>query len=511
MPETVRRGCGMAIELNELSFAYFEESKNLFDSFSASFDRGQITVLSGQSGCGKSTLLYLAAGIYPGGGGILRSGSVRVEGEELGKLDVCVRTNLVGMMFQNPELQFCMDTVRNELIFCLENVRTDPGIFEKKMAEALDFCGIAHLKDRTLISLSGGEKQKVMLACLFMLDPKWLLLDEPFANIDDESAAEIAGKLRELHERRGTGILAVDHRLDYWIDIAGRYVVLKDGALVEVPCGEGSGGAFAERMEQLGVIVPGRPYHPDLPGAEPGETVLTLSDFSVRYGEREILKKICYSFRRGVIYSLVGKSGAGKSTLFHALSGVLKYSGSTVFRGRDLRRMRRADFGTIGFVTQNPQDQFIGATVRGEILESLRGRQDAAARSEEILREIRLWRYRDISQYLLSQGQQRRLGVAALLAYDCEILICDEPAYAQDRENTLAVMEGLCKKAREIGAAMIFSTHDEQLAREFSDVRLRLEDGRLLDENAGGQLLDEAGDGSLSGETGSGRRGEEAL
>ncbi len=471
----------MAIELQNISFSFFEESKNLFDSFSAYFDRNDITVLSGLSGSGKSTLLYLAAGIYPSGGGVLRDGRIIAEGEDLSKLETVSKSRIVGMMFQNPELQFCMDTVRNELIFCLENVRTEPLAFEGKMREALAFCGIPELMNRTLHSLSGGEKQKVMLACLVMLDPKWILLDEPFANIDDESAGLIAEKLRELHRERGTGILAVDHRLDYWMGIADRFLVLKDGKLEEAArYGEPD---FAEKMESSGVIVPGRQYTKAAGTFVPGAAVLDLKGFTVSYGDRKIIDGVNLTLRKGVIYSLMGESGSGKSTLFHALSGVLPYKGSAIFHERDLRKMRRADFGKIGFVTQNPQDQFIGNTVQDEILRSLRKDADAERKSEEILREIRLWRYREISQYLLSQGQQRRLGVAALLAYDCELLICDEPTYAQDRENTISIMEGLCEKVREMNAAMIFSTHDEQLAKDFSDVRLRLTDGKIYTES----------------------------
>ena len=134
-------------------------------------------------------------------------------------------------------------------------------------------------------------------------------------------------------------------------------------------------------------------------------------------------------------------------------------------------------WGRIGIVTQSPQEQFIGGTVRQEIAASLR--EDADAGSEKILRGIRLWRYRDVSPYLLSQGQQRRLGVAALMAYDCRVLVCDEPTYAQDRTNTMAVMDELCRAARSRRAALIFSTHDRQLAEDYGDVVLRLEGGKL--------------------------------
>ncbi|MFR4561919.1 MAG: ABC transporter ATP-binding protein [Flavonifractor plautii] len=170
------------ITLERVTFRYLEQSKRpVLDEVSASFDRSRITVLTGPSGCGKSTLLYLAAGIYPQNAGFLQGGTVRVEGQEPAALGPGERCALVGMLFQNPELQFCMDTVENELFFCLENRRVPRAEMEERLSAALDFCGIAHLRRRPLRSLSGGEKQRAALACLAALRPAWILLDEPFA------------------------------------------------------------------------------------------------------------------------------------------------------------------------------------------------------------------------------------------------------------------------------------------------------------------------------------------
>ena len=467
----------MSIQLNNIQFTYFEDRKDVLPGLTASFEQDKITVLTGASGCGKSTLLYLAAGIYPHGAGLLRHGTVTIDGEDPAALTPPARCRLVGMMFQNPELQFCMDTVKNELIFCLENICMEPAQMDAAIDEALSFCEISHLKERTLLSLSGGERQKVMLACLTALKPKWLLLDEPFANIDDASARAIAGKLRQLNREYGIGILAVDHRLENWLEAADTIRVMEEGLLRPEEMNPDCLDASA--LEELGVIVPGRSYGVSLPPAGEGEPVLSLCHLSLRHKDNLVLKDINASFRSGHIYAIVGESGCGKSSLFGALSGLYPYKGEALLEGRSLKRLRKGDLGKIGFVTQNPQDQFVADTVRQEILVSLRGRSDAEAASEAILRDIRLWRYRDISPYLLSQGQQRRLGVAALMAYDCRVLVCDEPTYAQDRRNTMAIMEALCRQARDHGVALIFSTHDSRLALDYADEILELKEGRL--------------------------------
>lgn len=467
----------MSIRIEHLKFTYFEDRKDILSDLSAEFDAGEITILTGASGCGKSTLLYLAAGIYPHSAGVLRSGTLEVEGIRPDSLTPKKRCALVGMMFQNPELQFCMDTVEHELLFCLENICTPRETMMEQVEKALAFCEISHLKERTLHSLSGGERQKVMLACLTLLSPKWLLLDEPFANIDDASARMIAGKLKELNRTRGMGILAVDHRLENWLGIADKVRVMENGVLrPEVMDANTLDPAL---LKELGVIVPGEAYEPKLPKAAPGDVVLELKNLTLRHQNNVIFRNVNSSFRSGCIYAVLGESGCGKSSLFGALSGLYSYQGQALLQGRDLRKLRKKDLGKIGFVTQNPQDQFVSDTVREEILVGLKKREDAEEKTEEILRGIRLWRYRDISPYMLSQGQQRRLGVAALMAYPCKVLVCDEPTYAQDRNNTAAIMDSLCRQAREHGVALIFSTHDRQLAQDYADEILELKGGSL--------------------------------
>lgn len=467
----------MSIRFDHLIFSYFEDRKPMLPDFSAAFDAEEITLLTGASGCGKSTLLYLAAGIYPRGAGFVQGGQVTVDGQDPGSMTPPERCRLVGMMFQNPELQFCMDTVKNELIFCLENICTPPDEIEGRIEEALSFCDIGHLKERTLLSLSGGERQKVMLACLTAIGPKWLLLDEPFANIDNQSARDIASKLGQLHRERGVGILAVDHRLDNWLEVADTVRIMENGALL--PEKLDPRHLDRDALERLGVIVPGGSYAPDLPPAHPGDVALELKNLSLHYGQTQVLNHVNAVFRRGCIYAVVGQSGCGKSSLFGALSGICPYEGQALLEGRSLKKLRKNDIGKIGFVTQNPQDQFVSGTVFKEILCSLRNDPEAAAKGEQILRNIALWRYRDISPYLLSQGQQRRLGVAALMAYDCICLVCDEPTYAQDRRNTMAIMDALCRQARQHHVALIFSTHDPQLARDYADEILELKGGVL--------------------------------
>ena len=434
------------ITLERVTFRYLEQSKRpVLDEVSASFDRSRITVLTGPSGCGKSTLLYLAAGIYPQNAGFLQEGTVRVEGQEPAALGPGERCALVGMLFQNPELQFCMDTVENELFFCLENRRVPRAEMEERLSAALDL---------------------------------------PFANLDDQTAALLCGQLARLHRECGTGILAIDHRLDHWLSIADEIrLMAQDGTL--------DGAAYApsalspQAWAERGVSVPGCPYQAARPvKTGPEEVVLSLRGLRVSQDGREVLRDVNADFFRGRIHAIVGPSGSGKSTLFGALSGLYRYQGSARLEGMELSRHRRRLTGRMGFVTQSPQDQFVADTVLDEVTVSLRhsaGAGDPAAGAEEVLRRIQLWRFRRLSPYMLSQGQQRRLGVAALLAYDCRVLVCDEPTYAQDRGRTAAIMDALQREVVERGLTLILSTHDRALAQDYADILYELKEGSLYE------------------------------
>ena len=240
------------ITLERVTFRYLEQSKRpVLDEVSASFDRSRITVLTGPSGCGKSTLLYLAAGIYPQNAGFLQEGTVRVEGQEPAALGPGERCALVGMLFQNPELQFCMDTVENELFFCLENRRVPRAEMEERLSAALDFCGIAHLRRRPLRSLSGGEKQRVGIARAMGVNPDIILFDEPTSALDPELVSEVLEVIQDLAKQHTT-MLIVTHEMKFARSVADEIVFMEGGKIVEqAPPEEFFGNPRTERTRRF--------------------------------------------------------------------------------------------------------------------------------------------------------------------------------------------------------------------------------------------------------------------
>ena len=224
----------LALELEDVVFRYQEKGRrNILDHTSLTIPAGTLTVLMGGSGCGKSTLAAVAAGLYPENGGFLESGIIRLYGQDLKTLDPQKRAAYLTVLFQNPDLQFCMNTLREEMRFCLENICIPAGKMDERIEQAAAELGIMPLLDQPLSTLSGGEKQKAALSCLYVMESRCILLDESFANLDHEAAIQLLEMLLRM-KASGRTILAIDHRADLWLEAADEIILLEEGGRVAV-------------------------------------------------------------------------------------------------------------------------------------------------------------------------------------------------------------------------------------------------------------------------------------
>lgn len=499
------------LEVTDLSFRYFEQSKhNILDHVSFTVETGKTTVFIGPSGCGKSTLAAVCAGLYPENGGILvnsapGSGQVRLLDRPVDRLSPNERASFLSLLFQNPDLQFCMDTLRNELRFCMENMAVPPEEMDGRIERLSDELGIAPLLDRALHTLSGGEKQKAALCCLFAIGSRGLFLDEPFANIDSGAAKELIRLLRQRKQDSGLTILAIDHRLEQWLELADEFIILGAGGQVV------QRGITAENLvkweplfTQNGIFFPhetkadeSHAPAPALASAAPPAIVLEHLTIARKdavsrksnakteakaseHPEHFLLADASATFARGKITAILGPSGAGKTSLFYTLLGRAPYSGSILLDGKELRTIKpRRLYRELGMVFQNPGSQFITQNVLEEVAASLRiWNRDEDPKA--LLEEFQLSAYANHSPYMLSQGQQRRLAVLSMLAGGQKILLLDEPTYGQDERSTIALMEQLTSRVEQTGLTVIMITHDEELAAEYAHQRYRLTNHRLI-------------------------------
>ncbi|MGH9772598.1 MAG: energy-coupling factor ABC transporter ATP-binding protein [Candidatus Acidiferrales bacterium] len=217
-------------ELRDITFRYHKVTA--LDSLNLSLPAGQRIALLGPNGSGKSTLLHILDGLlFPQKGSVLFQGEPltpeRLQNEEFS----FQFRRRVGFVFQNPDVQLFSPTVFDELAFGPLQLRWCKEDIRRAVAEMLDRMEIAHLRDRTPQHLSMGEKKRVALASVLILDPVVLLLDEPTAALDPRSASRMIDFLARCIQPSKTVITAT-HDLDIVEDIADACYVFQDGCLV---------------------------------------------------------------------------------------------------------------------------------------------------------------------------------------------------------------------------------------------------------------------------------------
>ena len=439
-----------AVTVEDVCFRYFQNGRhNILDHVNLNVAAGGITVLTGSSGCGKSTLAAVMAGLYPANGGVL-TGRIRLFGQDVRTMNPGERARYLTMMFQNPDLQFCMSTLRKELQFCLGNLEIPPAEMEPRLLAAARQLDMEEKLDRDLHTLSGGEKQKAALCCLLALDSPIIILDEALANIDPDSARQIVCMVRKLADA-GKTVLAIDHRPELWEKAADHILHL------------------GEQTQEIPTV--------KRPAVKTTEQSIVLKDVTIRR-EKILLSHASASFPKGAITAILGQSGCGKTTLFLSMLRQHPYEGTILVENKELNTMgKRRLFSQSGVVFQNPGNQFVTQNVLQEIETSLKIWKEKGD-AKEILDTYGLGQYGSYSPYMLSQGQQRRLAVASVLAGGQKILLLDEPTYGQDRASVRAIMARLREKTQQ-GLTVIFITHDEVLAQTWADKIYRME-GKTL-------------------------------
>lgn len=221
------------IEIDNLTFKYVGRRQATLRDLSLSIPDGQSVLVLGPSGCGKSTLALCLNGAVPHAiEGDLR-GTVRVDGLDTRRASLADLAQRVGIVFQDPEAQFCMLTVEDEVAFGLENLAVPRQEMDRRIDDVLGTVGLAGRRLERIERLSGGQKQRLALACVLAQEPDVLVLDEPTTQLDPSGAAELLALLARLRAQRQYTLVIVEHRLDEVMPLIDRAIVLSaDGEMV---------------------------------------------------------------------------------------------------------------------------------------------------------------------------------------------------------------------------------------------------------------------------------------
>jgi len=512
------------VRVDAVSIAF--GARTVLDGVTADFPAGSRTIVFGPSGSGKSTLLDVLSGVVPHSVTATMRGRAAVGAIDTAETTVVELARTVGALAQDPDAQLCMVDVDAEVAFGLENHGVARGDMDARITAALEVVDAAGLRGRGIHSLSGGQRQRVALAAVLASEPGVLLLDEPTSMLDADGVIAVRAALDAAVAATGATTVLVEHRLDDLADAGAmpeRALVLDDaggvaatGSTAEVLADHAArlreGGCWLPLDAELHAITgasggleaaANRAFLDALPHAAPGAAhilgpvVLEARGLSAGIAE-PVLDDVTLDLHAGEVVLLLGRNGAGKSTLLRTLAGLQRPLGGAV-TGDGPRR-------AVAMVFQNPEHQFVGRTVAGEIAHGLdaaspgsgkraRRREDIVAppRVERALRAHRLGHVRESSPYRLSGGEKRRLSLAAMLVHDRPVLIADEPTFGLDRRDALQAAR-LLRGTADDGRAVLAASHDLRSLAAVADRAIVLDEGRIVRDD---DLVDVLRDGAL--------------
>lgn len=476
------------ISAETFSFAYESIDAPLLIDLDFTLHRDEVTLLMGASGSGKSTVSLCLNGLYPGAVEGETSGRITFSGKDIATFPSGVLNQHIGIVFQDPETQFCMIHVEDELAFTLENLRTPPAQMDSMITDVLKLVDMETYKSSKFHELSGGEKQKIALASVLLSEPELLILDEATVNLDPASTREFVQLIQAVQKEQKISVLIIDHQADEWLEWTDRVLLLgKEGRLVADEHPERFFTKQKALLNEEGVFLPKKyadsPLSFGSPNIATGERILTVESVTFNRKNKSILNGVDLEIREGEFISIVGRNGSGKSTLLEIMAGILEPAGGQVtMHGKSLQHWPESNLRQkMGFVFQNPEHQFITDTVYDEIVFGMKlndyPEEVIRKSSSFLLEQFQLSGRQLQNPFSLSGGQKRRLSVATALDDTPDILLFDEPTFGQDAYTTHRLMEMIFDLI-ERGIAIVFVTHDMDLAA-LSDHIFVLHDGTI--------------------------------
>jgi energy-coupling factor transport system ATP-binding protein len=435
---------------------------------------GERVLLLGASGSGKSTFLHGLAGVLGGDEEGESEGALLVDGSPAAQT-----RGRAGLVLQDPDSQVILARVGDDVAFGCENLGVPRAEIWPRVRSALDAVGLDVPLDHPTKALSGGQKQRLALAGMLAMRPGLVLLDEPTANLDPSGVREVRDAVEATLASHESTLVVVEHRLDVWLPLVSRVIVLGEGGVVADGVPDDVLGREGAGLAAAGVWVPGfPPASPPPPRRVPGEALLSARGMAVaRVAGHPVAASIDLAVREGAALAITGPNGAGKSTLGLTLAGLLPAAGGDVSASPALaggagptpiRWSSRQLLTRIGTVFQDPEHQLLAKTVGEELEIGPRAlgldAGEIRLRVDELLQRLRLERLARANPYTLSGGEKRRLTVAAALATRPQVLVLDEPTFGQDA-RTWSELVALLAELRDAGSAIVAVTHDLDVVR----------------------------------------------
>jgi energy-coupling factor transporter ATP-binding protein EcfA2 len=439
---------------------------------------GERVLLLGASGAGKSTVLQALAGVLGSDDDGESHGQLLIDGGPIKNA-----RGRVGLILQDPDSQVILARVGDDVAFGCENMGLARENIWQRVGQALDAVGLNLPLQHPTSELSGGQKQRLALAGVLAMRPGLLLLDEPTANLDADGVIEVHEAVAGVLEHSQATFIVIEHRVGIWRDLVDRIIVLAphggilaDGKPTEVLAHQGAALAAA------GIWVPGHPPKwPEQRTREVGQLLLRTEDLAIARDPKVLLRTgIDLEIHAGRALAITGPNGSGKSTLGLTIAGLIASAAGRVdaqglagaLSADPIKWKSRELLTRIGTVFQDPEHQFITATVQEELAIGPRmlGLQPRAiqGRIDELLERFRLSHLVAANPFTLSGGEKRRLSVATVLMTRPRLLVLDEPTFGQD-SRTWEELVALLAEQLDAGSAVVAVTHDIDFVNALAD------------------------------------------
>lgn len=505
------------VELDQVSIGYEDGPQPILNGVNLTVNDGEAILVIGPSGGGKSTLLMALAGLIPRVIPAKLRGTVRLLGDDAKPKRLAEFSSLVATVLQDPESQLTSLSVEDEVAFALENFSLPAVHIQESVEDMLHQAALWEIKDRLVYTLSGGQMQRLAIACALARKPRLLVLDEPLSNLDPVGVLDVMGLVREIVRNHTSNLVMTAHDFSSFADLFTRVIIVADGRIVadgpirsvlaDVPFLKSLGLeipyyvqmayqhldagliaaplSMAEMLEMVrskGITL-SPPALCKRPGKPKTENAVVLDNVSVKFGKsRPVVRNVSCTIKQGEIVALLGFNGSGKSTLALTIAGAIPpYEGRMAVMGthidaRSHRKAKKTINRQVGYVFQYPEHQFLYSTLAQEITHAL-----APGAFQTDLDELKAIGLTDPDRhpYELSGGQKRRLSVKSAVVHQPAILILDEPTYGQDARFR-EVIENDLRKLNDAGTTVLMITHDMDLVDRLATRVLVLQGGELV-------------------------------
>ena len=475
------------IQVEHVSFTY-ENTVNggAIADICAKIPKGQVILLCGESGSGKTTFSRLINGLIPSyyEGKII--GDVFVEGKDVQHTELYELAPIVGSVFQNPKSQFYTLLADTEIVFACENLGIEKADILARFDRTVKSLHIEKLLGKSLLALSGGEKQKIACASVGALMPDIFVLDEPSSNLDIRTIRDMQTILLSW-KKQGKTIVIAEHRLAWLRGIADRILFFESGRITQDLYVDQFWKKTEAEFHDMGLRAAGtfapsyRLEQTDTQGS------IEFRELQYSFKKTKVLDIPNLKIPKGAVVAVLGDNGAGKTTFARCLCGLIKKSEGTLYYNGKIYTNKQC-IHLCYMVMQDVNHQLFSESVLTEVLLGVDvPAEDREVIAESILSELDLLDYKEAHPMSLSGGQRQRVAIAGAIASHKEIIVFDEPTSGLDYRHMKEVARNI-RKLSDMGKTQFVITHDPELVASCCNYFIFMDTGKVI--RSGGWTLE---------------------